>query len=326
MNISYQFYHEATLPDLQRLWAESTDWGEHTLRNLHEWFMAAPCGKPRILVAVDEDTDEIVGQFRFMPSIVSVNGREVRAVRPFGTIVSKKMRDAIRSPNQSEQPAIAMYLRGVKELQAMGERLIYMVPDPRWVRMFELTPFFQCGSFPLWSLPLPLPAPMPLGEGYTASRLVSWDERVDRLWEKCAQLHGCLVVRNARTLSWKIANAKYEVTTVERDGELVGLAASRAKGDRQWLICDMLFADTGDDLRATLAAAANVAHEQALEANADKPIIKVSVLVTPNMETVAASLNFKRDAYDFPIVVHTLDSSISLGDVAPSQWYVSAND
>jgi len=326
MNISYQFYHEATLPDLQRLWVEATDWGEQTLNNLHERFMAAPFGPPRIVVAVDADTDEMIGQFRFMPSRVSVNGREVRAVRPFGTIVSPKMREAITSSNPLEQPAVAMYLHAIKELKAMGEQLIYMVPDPRWVRLFKMIPFLHCGSFPLWSLPVPMPATLPLGEGYSASKLQSWDERVDHLWEKTAQFHGCAVVRTARTLAWKTALAKFDLTVVERGSELVGLAASVRRGDRQWLICDMLFADTGDSLRATLAAACNAAHEHATTSEDDNPIHKAAVLVTPNMESAAVALGFKRDAYDFPIVVHVLDDTINLEEVSPAKWYVSAND
>jgi hypothetical protein len=41
---------------------------------------------------------------------------------------------------------------------------------------------------------------------------------------------------------------------------------------------------------------------------------------------VLRSLGFVRDAYDFPVIVHILNSAISKEDVAPSNWYVSAND
>lgn len=312
------------MPDLQRLWREATDWGEQTLETLHAWFLAAPFGSPRIVVAVDEATEEVVGQFRFMPSRVLIDGREVRAVRPFGTIISPKLSSAVVSPNPLEQPAIAMYLRAVKELSAMGEQLIYMVPDPRWVRLFQMIPFLNCGSFPLWSLPVPLTQPFELPEGYAARPLENWDAQVDELWAKSSGLYGCAVRRDAQLLSWKLANAKYDVMVVERAGELIGLVASRAKGDRQWLICDALFADAEDSIKWTLAAAANVAHEQSK--NTEKPLHKVALLLTPNMERAAASLGFKRDNYNFPLAVHILDSSIAAADVAPERWYVSAND
>lgn len=326
MAFQYRFYHDTNLPDLERLWAEKTDWGMDTLQSLQDWFMEAPFGKPRIVVATDTETGEIVGQFRFMPSRVSVNGRELRAVRPFGTIIGKQMSDAARTGNVLDQPAVAMYSCAARELQALGEQFIYMVPDPRWVRLFKMLPMLKHGSFPLWSLPVPLSSPLPLGEGCTAGALSGWDERVDRLWEAASHLHGCSVVRDSRTLPWKLGHAKYTTTAVERGGELIGLVASRPKGDRQWLVCDMLMLDDKDALRATLAAVANVAHENSVAAPAEKPINKVAVLVTPVMEKAAQELGFARDDYDFPMVVHVLDPSISPEEVAPERWYISAND
>ncbi|HEY0080867.1 MAG TPA: hypothetical protein VGB73_19850 [Pyrinomonadaceae bacterium] len=327
MGVAYEFHPDATLPGLERLWREATDWGETTLEALGRWFAAAPFGKPRIVVASDDRTGEMLGQFRFMPSRVSVDGEVVRAVRPFGTIITPAMREAVRSNNPFDQPAVAMYSRAVEELRAAGEQLIYMVPDPRWVRLFKMFPFLQTGSFPLWSLPMPLAAPLAQAKGYEAAPLRAWDDRVDRLWKASSRLHGCLVMRDAETLRWKLANANYTTTAVEREGELVGLVASRRKGDRQWLVCDLLAADAGEAMRATLIAAANVAHEKSLSVGeGEEEIRKVAVLATPLMETTVASLGFARDDYDFPIVVHILDESIEPETVAPSRWYVSAND
>jgi len=324
--IELEFHEVADLPGLEQLWREETDWGEETLRSLHQWFMAAPFGRPRIVVARDGRSGDIVGQFRFMPSHVSVDGREVRAHRPFGTIITKAMRQGMTSLNPMNQPAVAMYMRAVEELQARGEQLIYMVPDPRWVRMFKMFGFLQTGSFPLWSRAVPLPAPLPLGDGFEATGLTDWDGEVDRLWESTRGLHGCMAVRDAATLRWRLANARYTVTAVRRGGELVALVASRAKGDRQWLVCDLLAADAGPSLHAALAAAANVAHEESLVRTGELEIRKVAVLATGLLEPVVRGLGFARDAYDFPIVTHVLDDSLRREEVAPSRWYVSAND
>src|SRR5690349_12776769 len=195
MAIDLEFHEVADLPGLEQLWREETDWGEETLKSLHQWFMAAPFGKPRIVVARDDRSGEIVGQFRFMPALVSIDGRSVRAHRPFGTIITKAMRESMTSLNPLKQPAVAMYLRAVEELKARGEQLVYMVPDPRWVRMFKMFGFLQTGSFPLWSRPAPLPAPLPLPDGFEAAEFASWDqEAVDRLWELARGLHGCMAV------------------------------------------------------------------------------------------------------------------------------------
>lgn len=325
MGLKFEFNEIADLPDLERLWREETDWGDEALRSLNKWFMEAPFGKLKIVVATDEHSGKIVGQFRFMPVRVSVEGDEVRAYRPFGTIISKAMREAVESNNPFDQPAVAMYLHAVSELKASGEQLIYMVPDPRWVRLFRMFPFLQTGSFPLWSLPLPLHEAPFLGEGYTAGPLLDWDDgRVDRLYAAARRLHGCLLVRDSATLRWKLSNASHTVTAVEYAGELVGLVAAREKGDRQWLICDLLAADGVDAMRATLAAAAGVAHIQSLVG--DRVLNKVAVLVTPLMERAARDLGFARDSYDFPIVVHILDDSLRAEQVSPARWYVSAND
>jgi hypothetical protein len=250
----------------------------------------------------------------------------VRAFRPGAPIVAKSFR--FRSANPFSHPVVAMYRHAVKALRARGDGLIYMVPDPRWVRLFKMFPFLQTGSFPLWRLPLPLASPLPLGEGFTAAPLEVWDERVDALWQTACRLHGCMVVRDSRTLPWKLGEAQHEVIAIERGGELVGLTASRRrKNEEQWLVCDLLAADNGDALRATLAAVANLAHERALASLASpKPIRKVTLLTTPAMQPVVSSLGFVRDEYDFPLVVHVLDESLRAEDVNPSRWYVTAND
>ena len=327
MAAELEFHDVVELPGLERLWREATAWGEQALDQLNPWFMKAPFGKPSMVVARDQDSGDIVGQFRFIPSRVSVDGREIRAYRPFGTIVSKAMRDAVVSNNPFDQPAVAMYRHAVNELQTRGEQLIYMVPDPRWVRLFKMFPFVQSGSFPLWSLRLPLQDPPPVADGYHAGPLGDWtDGRVDRLFTAARRLHGCMVMRDSESLHWKLGHAEYTVTAIEYRNELVGLVAARLKGDRQWLVCDLLAADDGDALRATLAAAVRVAHAECLERGGEQAIHKVAVLVTSVMEPAVRELGFVRDAYDFPLVVHVLDDSLRADEVSPARWYVSAND
>jgi hypothetical protein len=317
---------EDDLPGIQRLWKEETNWGalaeelwQRLVVDVPEW------GGISGAIATDE-SGTIVGQFAFVPSLVSVDGREFRAFRPGAPIVSRSLR--FRSVNPLSHPAVAMYNYAVKALRARGDGLIYMVPDPRWLRLFKMFPFLRCGSFPLWQLPLPLGQPLSSGDGYSASRLASFDgERIDRLWERARQLHHCLVVRDSRTLPWKLSEPGYEVVGVERGGELVGLAAGRRRGDRQWLLCDVVTAEAGDVMRETILASVNIAHEHALEAvGTAKPIRKIAVLATPLLEPALRELGFQRDAYDFPLVIHVLDPSLTKHDINPARWYVSAND
>jgi hypothetical protein len=326
MGLGYRLIREDDLPGVQRLWKEETDWGALGDELWRRLVIEAPeWARVSGAVATDE-AGAIVGQFAFVPSLVSVGGREVRAFRPAAPIVSRSLR--FRSMNPLSHPAVAMYNHAVKALRARGDGLIYMVPDPRWLRLFKMFPFLRCGSFPLWQLPLPLDRPLPAGDRCSAVSPASLEgERIDRLWERARRLHDCLVVRDSRTLAWKLNEPGYEIVGVERGGELVGLAAGRPKGDRQWLLCDVLAADAGEALRETLVAAVNVAHQRVLaDAGAAKPIRKVAVLATPLLEPALRELGFLRDAYDFPLVVHVLDESIRPEEVAPARWYVSAND
>ncbi|MEO5580811.1 MAG: hypothetical protein ABIR58_09130 [Gemmatimonadaceae bacterium] len=187
-------------------------------------------------------------------------------------------------------------------------------------------PGLVCGKFPLWSIPLPVAVPLALPAGLLIAPLTSWDSRVDRLWEVGSRLHGCQVVRNAQALSWRTGTGEYQVTGIYRGDALIGVVAARAKGDRQLLICDLLFADADDALAGALVAAVNQGSEASAAAPPERPIRKAAVLVKPIMERAARALGFTRDAYDFPLVIQILDRSISAAALAPDRWFLSAND
>jgi hypothetical protein len=79
-------------------------------------------------------------------------------------------------------------------------------------------------------------------------------------------------------------------------------------------------------MRATLAAVTNVGNDASLHSTASEEIKKIGLLVTPKMETMVSELGFVRDDYEFPLFVHVIGKSVKSKQVAPSRWYVSAND
>jgi hypothetical protein len=325
MALTYRLHQDDDLPALQELWEENTNWGLPTQELWQQYVIDAPLGGATIVVAEDEQTGQMVGEFVFVPSLVSVSGREFRAFRLSAPIVAKSLR--FRSPNPFSHPVVAMYRYAAAALRARGDGLIYTVPDPRWVRFFRMFPDFYGGTYPLWRLDLPLTAPLPMPADCVVSPLHQLSgKRIDRLWNHWSKLHDCQVVRDSRCLPWKIGKGEYIVLGVERQGELIGLAASRRKGDRQWLICDVMAVNADEALRATLIAVSNLAHEQTVNAPPEQPLRKVALLVTPLIEPVARRLGYVRDEYDFPVVVQVLNPAISKEDIAPSKWYVSAND
>ncbi len=324
MDIHYRLFEDNDLAAVRSLWEENTTWGTLTAEIFHRHMVESPLGPAGGVVAIDDASGEIVGQFAFVPSLVQVADRQLRAFRPAAPIIAKRVR--FHSANPLKHPAAGMYLHAVDALRARGDGLIYMVPDPRWMRFFRMFPGLVCGKFPLWSIPLPVAVPLALPAGLSAAPLTSWDSRVDRLWEVGSRLHGCQVVRNAQALAWRTGTGEYRVTGIYRRDVLIGVVAARAKGDRQWLICDLLFADVDDALVGALAEAVNQGSEAATSAPPERPIRKAAVLVTPIMERAARALGFTRDAYDFPLVIQILDRSISAAELAPDRWFLSAND
>lgn len=325
MNITYRPHRTDDLPAIQRLWNQTDGWGGISDEMWRHYTSDAPHGEPMFILA-DREGAGVIGEFVFLPLTVSVRGRVVRAFRPAAPILDVSERRNI-SINPMKHPAVGMFMHGVRQIREQGAGLLVMLPDPRWVPVLRMMPSLQTGSFPLWSLPLPLRAPVPLPPGYAADPLDRWDaSEVDALWTRFARLHAVQVVRDARMLAWRLATGGHVVTAVRRDGDLVGLVAAHRKGDRQWLVSEILAADADEALRATIAAACDVAHREAIAGERSQPIHKIALLATPVIERVVRTLGFTRDAYDFPVVVQVLDPTIAPADVAPADWYVSPLD
>lgn len=328
MQLNFRLHRPDDRPALIRLWREHSGWDEVTAETWTHRFLSPPLGEACIVVAEDTQAGTIEGQFVFFPCEISVQGRKFKGVRPFAPVVSRAARGSALSlvANPLGQPVIAMYLHAVKALSERGYALAYMVPDPFWARLFRFFPALVSGSFPLWSVPLPWNPSQPLHAGLTARRLEQFDASVDRLAEAALGNYSCQLVRDARMLPWKLSHGAYETWVVERPGELVGLIAAQAKGDRQWLLCDLLTADNDESLRATLITACQVADRRARSAPAEQPLRKAAILATPLMQPILSELGFQPDNYKFPFVVHPFDEAVTKAAVAPEKWYVSAND
>ena len=206
--LTYRIMEPGDLPALLRLWRDEAGWGDLKPEVWKSWFEDAPYGQPTVVVATD-DAGGIFGVFVFIPAMVSIRGRTVRAFRPGAPIVSRTAPKGKFSLNPLDHPAARMYLFGLDALRARGDALLYMMPDPHWVPFLRLVPGLQTGKFPLFSMPLPLERPMILGDGYVTGPLERWDERVDALWNKFSRLHSCQIVRDARALAWRIGTGQY---------------------------------------------------------------------------------------------------------------------
>lgn len=323
MQLNYRLYTPQDVPVVSKLWQSSTEWGALTPSLISRHIENAPFGRPIISLAENTQTGEILGQAALMASLILVKGKPITAFRPMAAIMDPSLRT--QSLNPLQHPIFQLYRHGFEEMRRRGEKLVFVIPDPRWRRAIQMLPDVQHATFPLWSLPLPLASIFPLAPGYTASELTNWDHRVDKLFEKAATQYDCIVVRSADALRKKAGPPEFEVLGIEHSGELVGVVASKQKGDRQWLICDCIAANT-EAANESLKAVCNLAHDRSMYARAATPVLKTAILATPQMQPILKELGFRRDKYDFHLFVKILDDSLSPADVNPANWYLSAND
>lgn len=324
MKTVYKMYTADDIDALVQFWNENAGWDEIDRTEWERRFCHTPFGPSSVVLAVKENSDEIQGQIVFIPTEINVDGRVVNARRPYAVVLKSSLRQGLRLLSMMEI-VIKMYNHATARFKASGVGLIHMMPDPGWARAFKFLPNTQTDSFLLWSLALPMQQPFAMSEEYTVRAISSTNEAIDGLSEKNNRLYGCSFPRNTKTLSWKMSHATYQAFGVFRKGELVGVSTSQIKEkDKQWLICDVLAADNGESLRATLKAACNAARQYTT--TNETSVHKVAILVTPLLEKAVQDIGFQKDNYKFPMVVQILDQTISKQQVAPERWYASAND
>jgi hypothetical protein len=324
----YRMHTTADTDALVNFWNKNSDWDQINRTEWEHRFLHSPMGPAAFALAIDKDSEDIIAQSAFFPSLTIVDGQEVKSYRPFGAVVSKDHR-AASGFLVMQKLMVKMYLLAAKSFSGNSVGLLHMLPDPRWARIIGLFPFLQTSKFPLWSHALPLKNLKKLDEGFTITPVEPSDKRIDGLWLKASKQYNCMMVRDTRMLPWKTSHGSYQTMGVFKDNELVGLFAYIKKAkDHQWLITDLLTADTGESLRATLMACCNWLQGQLMDLpeNEKTVLTKIALLATPVMEPVLKEIGFYRDDYDFVFVVHLLDKKLDKMQVEPAQWYVSAND
>jgi hypothetical protein len=327
MSTQYRIYTENDVDKLVEFWNQNSGWDVIDRKEWERRFYHTPLGPTNIVLAEDELNSELIGQFIFFPSLITVKGQQLNAARPFAPVVRKQSRSLL-SVLAPLEIIYKMYVFGTKYLASQGITLIHMLPDPRWQRGFQLIGGTQTSSFPLWSLPFPFEMNFELPAGYEIETISPADLRIDELWNRTINLYECSIVRNTSLLPWKLSHGNYQLTALLHDGNLVALSASIYKQkDKQWLICDVLAQDEEKlkwILELTCQKAAS--YKNSLSDAARQNLGKVAILATPMIEHIIAPLGFSKENYKFPIVIHLLDKNIDKKLVRPENWYVSAND
>lgn len=328
MNISTRIGTEADLPAVAQFWSEHSGWGEMDLAAWQANFGTTPQGPAELILAEVEDTGEMVGQFVFLPIPVAIKGQQVSAYRPFAPIVKSDLR--MRDDAVSLQGVmLQMYMNAVEHLSQLGAELLYILPDPRWARIFSFAPFFLTGTFPLYSMPLVKAATLSNSANLRAVAIDFGDARINELWQQNKQRYDCLILRDQVFLQWKNSHRAYQLwAVVDQDEKLVGAFVSLRKiQQKQCLICDVLCSEGAEVFAQVLQTAlAFLAQKEKQLEEREAAVEKIALLAIPQMLPTLDELGFAKDQYHFHLVVHALNPELDQALVAPERWYISAND
>ena len=324
MRLTYRMHTKEDREQLIRLWSEQSGWDVLDNKTWEHRFLDTPFGESAIALAIDKDSGAIAGQCIFIPALVSIDGRELRAYRTFAPLLHQEMR-GLNLLNPFKHPLYRMYKYATDFFAKNKVALAYSMPDPRWLRAFQLLPNFQIAKFPLWSLKLPLTKRFEFPIDVKIREISPDDAELDKLWQKTGEFYKCAIVRKTKFLPWKTSHGNYFYQGIFRAGVLIAFVASVfKKRDDQWLICDILAIDN-ESLETAIRASCNLANDFQAKNPAEK-INKAAILAADALLPIVKKLGFYRDEYDFPFVVHLLDETISKEKVAPPRWYLSAND
>jgi hypothetical protein len=324
MSFTYRMQTNEDRDELIRLWNNQAGWDELSRKEWERRFLDTPFGPAAISLAIDSEKDTIIGQCIFIPTRVSVDGQELASFRTFAPLLHTKLRGASLL-NPLKHPIYRMYKFATEYFAQNGTQLVYSMPDPRWLRAFQFLKNFYIGKFPLWSLALPLGGSIGMPPGYETRRIEPNDVGLNELWLRTAKFYNCAIVRRSDFLPWKTSHGTYFYQGIFLRDELVAWVASIYKErDKQWLICDILAIDE-ESLKTAICVSCQQADEF-LTQNPTKEINKAAILATEMILPIVKELDFFRDDYDFPLVVHLLDKSLSKEKILPSRWYLSAND
>ncbi|MFC0774385.1 hypothetical protein [Terrimonas alba] len=331
MRITYRMANNDDVEAMANFWSENSGWDIIDSLEWRRRFTNTPFGDATVAVAFDDDEKKLIGQFVFIPIMLSVRGKEVKAYRPFAPILHESLQTkfGIASLLTGQHPMLKMYKKVSDELSRQNVSLIYIVPDPRWSRVLQAFPFIMTHKFPLWTLALPLSNLFSLPADITIKKVDTSDPGIDKLWSHATQAYSSTIVRNSKTLSWKTSHGDFKIYAVYKQDEMIGLLTVVYKAkDLQWLICDMITKDNDDSLRMTLTAACNkIQLENDAAENSNGHIKKIAILATPPIEKVVSQLGFVKNAYHFTLAIHPLEkNNIDKKEIAPANWYISAND
>ena len=325
--LTYRLFEERDLPSLLRLWEEA-GWGTLTTEQWREWFIETPYGACLVTVAVDGG-GKVVAQEMFTPSVMSVDGREVRALRISAPIMHKEIRGG--SLRRGEHPVYSLCKTAVEAASALGFGLIYSLPEHGWLPIFRLFPSFGLPRFAeadYSCVALPVEASCddttPFGdERLVAHPVAEFHEEYDELWRSAKETFpiNCGVVRRRDWLRFRNGGRICVEVRDTSDNSLVGYTATKKQTG---LLADILARDPRElerVLAATLRWFASARGRSVPEA-----MTHLKVMRTPVLASALEGFGGEIVDYKFAFTCATIDAALPPETIAPERWHVMPGD
>ena len=315
--LAYRPFRDGDLPGVLRLWEEESGWGAVDEERWRKWFVDRPDGPCLVMVAEDGE-GRLAGQLVFAPTLVRVDGEEVRAMRVGAPIVDRARRR--RSVRHPEHPATRLYREGARVAAAAGFRLLYAVPEHSWLPFFRWLGGFAEADLACRGVDAASAAASGVAGGLRAAPSAGFGAEHDALWERAAASLPvlCGVDRGAARLRHRIGGH----LVVEARDDAGALAGYAAVNRRTGLLVDVL-AREADELAPVVASALAWL---AAPPDGSPAIREVKAMETPALLPVLDALGFAPVDYRFAFVCTPLDPSLTAERIDPARWYLAPGD
>ncbi|HYI07982.1 MAG TPA: hypothetical protein VEK57_02820 [Thermoanaerobaculia bacterium] len=308
--LTYRLVEERDIPALLRLWEEA-GWGTLTEDVWRQWFVETPHGCCVVAVAVD-NRGEVVAQEMFTPSLVSIDGREVRALRFSAPIVSRSIRGvSLRHP---EHPVFGLYRTAAEAAAAQGFGIIYSLPEHAWLPIFRLVSGFAEAAYPCVEVPLDAHG----GDNLFVGRPAEFTDEYDRLWLSAREtfpIH-CGVVRRHEWVRFRNSGRTAVEVRDASDGSLAGYASVKKQTG---LLADVL-ARRPDELPHVLRTTLRWLSEHG------GGLTHLKVMQTPALAAALEGLPSETVDYRFAFTCRALDETLPAEAIAPERWHAMPGD
>lgn len=323
--LTYRLYDKKDIPGIISLWENHSDWGAITEKQFNEWYIDTPVGKSLIVVAQNE-MEEIIGQLSFIPAVINLDSKEIKALRLSAPIIHKDFRSS--ELKSKYHPAFQMIKFGIVSAEQMDYSLLYGLPAHGWLGLLKMFPLFgfpdiKTDSFDCVAISLKDEKVWERIRQYDENINVikSFDSSYDELWEDAVSYFPiqCGIVRHSDRLTWKISH--HLVFEIRGNGKLIGYSAFKKK---EGLLTDILARNPGD-LKIVLFNSLKAIHAMN-ESKIPVSFDEIKLMLSRPVKQILDSINHQPVNYQFGFGCYPLQDTINQKSILPGNWYIMPDD